>query len=247
MNIKLNLKVKLNLGYVDVLENVMCDSGGFPYVGLHETPHIDYIALYSDLAEYHKTPNTCVSFYEYDDIIDGKDGLWNCIVRADGPRLEKFKKRFERVPYIIEPDYTVAGDLPPECNAFAVFKARVVGAWLSLNTRAQIIPNIQYVGKTSLSYCFRGIKNGSFVAYSAKGNFRTPDGMSFIEESINATVDAINPQGIIIFTTSPLLSNNNHIFSHARDRGVEILMPDTRAKIRNCILLEKRRATNGKI
>ena len=86
---------------------------------------IDYIALYSDIAEYNKTVNTCVSFYQYDHIFDGIHGLYNSILYRDGKRLQKFKERFENVKYIIGPDYSLYGDFPNALQIFNIYKSRL--------------------------------------------------------------------------------------------------------------------------
>ena len=56
-------------------------------VGKYDMPKVycnpaelpDYIALYSQPCEYHKTANTCVSFYDYDIKFDNDNGLYNAI------------------------------------------------------------------------------------------------------------------------------------------------------------------------
>lgn len=239
MSNKYDFIKKLNLGYLNVIDEIQCEENGFPCIGIHRVPKIDYISLYKDRAEYLKTENTAVGFYEYDETFDGPNGLWNSIVYDDQKKLHDFVERFKGCKYIIEPDYTVAGDLPDICNNHASFKARVVGAWLKMNTSAEIIPNISYVNEKSLTHCFKGIEEGSFMAYSTKGNLRGKEGRDFICKSINVAIDSIHPIGILIFTTSSSLSENDAIFDYAKKHEVKILIPETRARSRNEFLVKK--------
>ena len=100
-------------------------SGNFdlPIVGNHDdVSGIDYLALYSEPSDYNKTENTCVCFYQYDHVFDGIHGLYNSIIYQDTDRLEKFKKRFENVKYIISPDYSLYGDFPNALQLFNIYK-----------------------------------------------------------------------------------------------------------------------------
>ena len=100
---------------------------------------IDYLALYSDLQDYHKTENTCVCFYQYDHVFDGIHGLYNSIIHQDKKRLEKFRERFKNVKYIIGPDYSLYGDFPVPLQIFNVYKSRLCSAWLKANTKAIVV------------------------------------------------------------------------------------------------------------
>lgn len=235
----------LNLGILNVLDSIPCSEEGIPQIGLHHIPYIDYCALYSDLCEYDKTDSTCLTFYEYDNVFDGRNGLWNSLVYDDKRALNAFKNRFKDLRYIAGPDFTVAADLPEEWNRFACFKSAVINGWLRLNTHAEIIPNISYVGKESLAYCFAGIEKGSFLAYSTKGNLNSLEGKEFVKESLKAAIDAIEPIGIMIFATSFRLSKDDPLFAYAISKGVEILIPETRARERNRLLSKE--TNNGKI
>ena len=80
MRRKKNLKKLLNLGILDYT-NLTPKYGelDMPYVYCSSVPRIDYLATYSQPSTYFRTPNTAVSFFEYDVFFDGLYGLWNGI------------------------------------------------------------------------------------------------------------------------------------------------------------------------
>ena len=75
-----DLTKKLNLNYLGLtnktyavgeydLPEVICNTSVYP----------DYIAGYSNPGNYHKTLNTAVAYYQFDDTFDGIHGLYNDI------------------------------------------------------------------------------------------------------------------------------------------------------------------------
>jgi len=80
MKKKKDLITKLNLNILNYTNKTIGDGYyDFPtlYCNLKEPP--DYIALYSQPCDYHRTNKTVLSFYDYDDKFDGYDGLYNAI------------------------------------------------------------------------------------------------------------------------------------------------------------------------
>ena len=67
MKKKKNLIKLLNLNLLDYT-NTTPKYGelDMPYIRCKIIPTIDYLATYSQPSTYFKTPNTCVSFFEYD-------------------------------------------------------------------------------------------------------------------------------------------------------------------------------------
>lgn len=104
MRFRHDLKRKLNLNFLDVTNKTVC-------VGKYDLPKLycdpdeypDYLALYSQPCDYHKTKNTCVCFYNYDDSFDGRNGLYQAIYWDDTTRLKEFRERFKGVKYFISP------------------------------------------------------------------------------------------------------------------------------------------------
>ena len=88
MKWKNDLKKKLNLSYLD-LTNKTRKVGIYNFPRLLCNPSVlpDYIALYTQPSEYHRTLKTCLAFYNYDNTFDGIDGLYNAIYYNDVSRL----------------------------------------------------------------------------------------------------------------------------------------------------------------
>lgn len=199
-----------------------------PIVGnFDDISNIDYIALYSDLSEYDKTTNTCVSFYQYDHIFDGVNGLYNSIVYQNNKRLDFFKDRFKNVKYIIAPDYSLFGDFPNALQIFNVYKSRVCLCWLSANTKAKIIPNIRWSLPFSFDYCFDGIMIGSNIAIGILGQIRNKKNNKMFIEGFKKAIDRIKPKNIIVYG---FVSETNFekLFAYARSKGIKIIVPHSK-------------------
>lgn len=73
-----NLIKLLNLHYLKYAnKTVSCGEFDMPALYCNIDTYPDYIALYSNVKDYHKTERTAISFYQFDDVFDGKDGLFS--------------------------------------------------------------------------------------------------------------------------------------------------------------------------
>lgn len=188
---------------------------------------IDYLALYSDTAEYSKTANTAVCFYQYDHVFDGIHGLYNSIVYKDDERLSKFRERFKDVKWIVAPDYSLFGDFPNAVQIYNVYRSRVCAAWLSANTGARVIPNVRWSFPFTFDYCFDGIMKGSNVAVGLLGLVKGNDNRAMFLEGFKRMVDAVQPKAILVygFVTE---SNIENLLGYAMERGVRIVIPHSK-------------------
>lgn len=188
---------------------------------------IDYLALYSDTAEYSKTANTAVCFYQYDHVFDGIHGLYNSIVYKDDERLAKFRERFKDVKWIVAPDYSLFGDFPNAMQIYNVYRSRVCAAWLSANTGAKVIPNVRWSFPFTFDYCFDGIMKGSNVAVGLLGLVKGNDNRAMFLEGFKRMVDAVQPKAILVygFVTE---SNIENLLGYAMERGVRIVIPHSK-------------------
>lgn len=120
-----DLQKRLNLNYLS-LTNKTQKTGKYDFPILLCNPTIlpNYIALYTQVCEYHKTDLTCLAFYNYDDTFDGMDGLYNAIYYNDKKRLDYYRKRFEGIKFFISPDYSVCGDIDKAENIYRIVKSR---------------------------------------------------------------------------------------------------------------------------
>lgn len=188
---------------------------------------IDYLALFSDLQDYHKTENTCVCFYQYDEVFDGVHGLYNSIIYQDENRMKKFRERFKGVKYIVAPDYSLFGDFPNALQIFNVYRSRLVACWLIANTGAIIIPNVRWTFDFSYDYCFDGIIKGSNIAIGVLGQMHHKDNKAMFLAGFKKAIDAIEPKSILIygFVTE---KNIDEYFGYARSKGIELIVPHSK-------------------
>ncbi|GHU51391.1 hypothetical protein FACS189459_7040 [Bacilli bacterium] len=85
------------------------------YSGIFDLPEVccfpssipDYLCLYSEFKNYHKTEKTCVCFFQEDKIFDGQNGIFNSIIYKNEKALNRIKERFSGINYFISPDYSM--------------------------------------------------------------------------------------------------------------------------------------------
>lgn len=188
---------------------------------------IDYLALYSDLKDYNKTENTCICFYQYDHVFDGVHGLYNSIIYQDTERLERFRQRFEKVKYIIAPDYSLFGDFPNALQIFNVYKSRVCMCWLLQNTKAIVIPNIRWSLPFAYNYCFDGIMKNSNIAIGLMGMMHHKENKNIFLDGFKRSIDCIMPKSIIVygFITK---DNIDEYLGYAIKKGIKIIVPHSK-------------------
>ncbi len=237
-NIEEDLKEKLNLKYMDLInKTTCCGMYDMPKVLSPKYVNIDYLALYSNKNEYNKTNNTCVCFYEYDKIFDSKNSLFNAFYENDIKLLNKYKIRFKDVLYFISPDYSVCGDIPENRNINNVFKSRLVSLGLTLLFDKLVIPNITYASRKSFTYMLDGLEDCNVVAFSTKGSLKDIRQKELLIEAIKYTVDHLHKlKQIIVYDVSIDNSNTIKLFDYPISKGIEVLIPNNLLKNRNIIL-----------
>jgi hypothetical protein len=217
MNTKKNLKKLLNLTHLDYTNlTAKCGILDMPYLKCTEIPIIDYMANYSQPAQYSYSANTCVTFFEYDNTFDGINGLWNAIYYKIENRLKFYKKRFQGVKYFVAPDYSKCGDVPEIENLYRQYKSRIVSIWLTMNLHAIVIPLVSCANKTGMEYMLDGMEDCSAVAFNAKGALGNPSQLKIFIESIKYTVDHLqNLKTILVYSSSPNKNKILEIFDYA--------------------------------
>lgn len=237
MRFKQDLMKKLNLNILDLTNQTVTEGLlDLPvlYCDIHEYP--DYIALYSQPSDYHKTMNTAVSFYDYDNKFDGPKGLYQAIYYNDVKRLNEFKDRFKDVKYFISPDYSVCGDVHNYRNYHRLGRAREVAIWLTTECNAMTIPNISYANERDLIYITDGLKNVSIVAFSTKGKINDKIDYDLLTKAVKKVVDDLPKlKAIIVYDVTVINKQSNLIFSYAKSKGINVIIPNNMLKNRNII------------
>lgn len=238
MKKKTNLKKLLNLGILEYT-NITTKYGKYdmPYVCCKTLPTIDYLATYSQPCTYHHSPNTAVTFFEYDIFFDGLYGLWNAIYYGVQELQEFYIERFQGVRYFIAPDFSKCGDVSEAENNHRQFRSRIVAIWLTMNLHALVIPLVSCANDIGMQYMLDGMQDCSVVAFNAKGPMGNPRQLEILKRSIKRTVDSLHKlRMILVYSSSPDIEKVLSIFQYAIDSGIDVQVPDNMLQSRNRLL-----------
>lgn len=229
-----NLRKLLNLNYT-LLTNKTYSSGQYDLPKLICDTHVlpDYLADYCHPTDYHMTRNTAVVFFQYDIEIDGRNSLYSAIYYNDTKLLEKFKARFAGVKFFFSPDYSQFGDVDLIENLYRLKKSRIVSLWLTMEMGAVVIPIITYPTIDMLDIFLAGLEDCKVVAFSTKGYVRNRIEKRILLEAVKYTVDKLDLRAIVVYDVCGDNKAVDEIFSYAREKGIEIVVPLNTMKIRN--------------
>lgn len=170
-----------------------------PLVGYFGDEFPDYIALYTNLFEYHKTKNTAVAFFQYDEQFDSINSIWNAICLKKEKLLRKYKERFKNIQFVICPDYSITGDMPKAMQIFNIYRSRIVGIWLRDYCGCTLIPNLRFNNSNSYDFCFDGIAYGSVVCLSILGLCAKKEDVCNLKNGLHEAIKRIRPKTIILY------------------------------------------------
>ena len=237
-----NLEKLLNLSYLKFAnKTVSRGCMDMPAINCNISVFPDYIALYGQKNLYHKTVHTAVAFFQYDSDFDGKNGLYWAIYYDVKERLKYFKERFKGVKYVIIPDFSELGDIHKIENNYRLFKGRIIGLWFMFEIGAVVIPNITFPTAESKDFALDGYEECSVAAISTKGHMDDFAENMRLRENIRLTVDKLpNLKAFIVYDVCGTNDATFDTFSYAREKNIEIIIPDNALKSRNIALHEKR-------
>lgn len=204
---------------------------GLPMIGDFHDEYPDYIALFNHPKDFHRTINTAVSFYIFDDKFDDIDGLYEAIIYKDIELLKYYKYLLTNVKYIIAPDYSMYGNLKESTLIHQLEKEAVVVGWLVLEIQAIVYPNLTYGLRKTFEWCFKNIYVGSNVAISLKGCTSGEDKAICID-AIKYVVDNIQPKAIIVYSTS-CDKTTKEILKYAYDNNIPVIIVENALRIQN--------------
>ena len=230
----LELSKKLNLNYLNYTNlTITAKSNDLPTLYCKPSYYPDFLALSSELGLYNKTNATAVCFYEFDNIMDGQNGLANAIYYANQKQLEQFKKRFAEVKYFIMPDFTQAGDGLRIDNENRLLRARLVAIWLMVELNAYVLPNITTPDLERLEFFLDGYQECDAIAISTKGHMQDVTERNQLRDVINRTVSYLHPKAIIVYDVCGDQAETYRLFEYAAKMGVRIIVPSNTLQIRN--------------
>lgn len=235
-------KKRLLLNYLDYTNKTRkCGKLELPSVQCNTEVVPDYIALYSQVSDYHHTTMTAVAHFQFDDVFDGQHGLYNAIYYKNRKDLRMFKKRFKGVRFVIAPDCSECGDVDLLENLYRLKRARVISLWLTIELGICVIPLITFPNLDFLPFVLEGLKECSVVAFSTKGYINNAEEREILKKAIKVTVCALHLKKIIVYDVCKTDEKALAIFEYALQKGVEIAIPNNILKNRNKAKLK----TNG--
>lgn len=244
VNEQRDLKRLLNYNHLNLTnKTVCCGRLDLPEIqcDLPELP--DYIALYSQPSDYHRTKNTAVCFYDYDSKMDGQHGLYNAIKYNNKKDIAFFKERFEGVKIFFMPDYSIFGDIQAYENHHRMGRAREVALWLTLENNSIVIPNIAAGSRRDFDYIFDGYDKVRVAGVSTKSKLPKKTDRELLQDTINeALVRMTELETFIVYDISADNKDADRLFQKARENGIRVIIPDNSMKIRNRILKVRRDA-----
>ncbi len=231
---EIDLKKRMNLYYLNLtnktkvvgkynLPALQCKTNVFP----------DYLALYNQPGDYHKTANTAICFFLYDDTFDRIDGLYNAIYHNDKKRLSYYKNRFKNVKFFISPDYSLFGDIDEIENKYRIRKGRIVSLWLTEELDAIVIPLITYPTYESLDFVLNGLEECEVVAFSTKGYITNKEEYNYLKDAIEYTINHLNLKAIVVYDCCGTNYKVYSLFESAISKGIEIVIPNNSLKNQN--------------
>ena len=237
-----DLKKKLNYNHLKLTnKTVCCGELNLPEIHCDLKTYPDYIALYSQPSDYHRTNLTAVSFFDFDNKIDGQHGLYNAIKYDNKKDLNFLKKRFQDVKIFIMPDYSVFGDIQAYRNYYQMGIAREATLWLTLEMNSIVIPNIAAGSKDDFKYIFDGYEKVKVACVSTKSKLQNRDERELLQATIDEAL--LRMPLLEAFVVYDITADNrvaNILFENARQKGIKIVIPDNSMKIRNRILKVRR-------
>ncbi len=144
--------------------------------------------------------------------------------------------------FFFTPDYSQFGEVNDIEEHYRLLKARVVGIWLVMELGAVVIPFITAPTPDSIEFALDGLEDCSVVAFSTKGYVNDPVERGIIKELVRLTVDKLDLRAIVVYDVCSTNAAVDDIFSYAREKGIEIVVPANALKERNIARREERRA-----
>ena len=238
MNYRTNNRDLLNLNHLDLTNQTFClGQMGFPALRCILTEEFpDYIALYTQPGDYKHTKNTCIAFYNFDKKFNGQNGLLNAIQYKNKKDLDFFKKRLSGHRFFLMPDISVFGDVQPYRNYYNMGTAREAAIWLTTECDGIVIPTIPYANREYFKFMLESYDNVNTLGISTKGKLNHKEDMALMKDAIIYTVNNLPLlETFIVYDVSVDNKKAHEVFSYAIEKGVRVIIPDNKLKLRNRI------------
>lgn len=227
------MKYLLNLGIADLLNQSELNEYDLPIHYCDPRVYPDYIALNTEKSKYHLTSATALGFYTFDKSFDNKNGLFDAIYRKDKKLLQKYKKLYAGINFVIAPDYSLFDDIWIFENQARLLKIRIIMLWFVLEIGAVVIPNAVYLKKESLPMYLSGLENCTVMCFSTKGHVRRACDRARVKETVKFVVDNFPLKTILVYSVCGKDETSMKLFSYALAKGINVLIVDNTMRRRN--------------
>lgn len=227
------LRYQLNYGIADLLNKAVLNDYHLPIHHCDPRVYPDYIALNKENSKFHFTPATALGFYSYDRTFDKIDGLYNAIYYKDKRLLEKYKKLYENIHFVIGPDYSLFDNIWIYENESRLLKIRVIMLWFVIEIGAVVIPNAIYISPDKLPQYLSGFENCTVMCFSTKGQVRYAKNRSRVKETVKYVVDHFPLKVILVYSVCGKDETSLKLFEYAIAHGVEVRIVDNTLRRRN--------------
>ena len=218
---------KVAIEYKWLLDNtVPSKTGRMPCLSCHLDVYPEYLALPSEPGKYNHNVLAALCFYVWDEKFDRIDGLVNAIKYNNIERLDYFKKIYYNVKIVVTPDFSQIKGFYPCINEERLFNARLVALWFTNELGAIIIPNMTYTDENSFPLMVDGLDDCNTVCFSAVSCLSNNEDNKLITKAIKYTVDHLNLDAIIVFTSTPHDEKIYKLFRYALDNNIKVIIPD---------------------
>ena len=228
-----NLRYQLNYGIADLLNKAVLNDYHLPIHHCNPMIYPDYIALNTEKSKFHFTPTTALGFYSYDRTFDKIDGLYNAIYYNNKKLLEKYKKMYENIKFVIGPDYSLFDNIWMYENESRLLKIRVIMLWFVMEIGAIVIPNAIYVSPDKLPQYLSGFENCTVMCFSTKGQVRYSKNRLRVKETVKYVVDNFPLKVILVYSVCGKDETSLKLFEYAITHGIEVRIVDNTLRKRN--------------
>lgn len=236
------LRYQLNYGIADLLNRAVINEDGLPIHHCDPAVYPDYIALNTEPAMFHLTPATALGFYSYDRTFDRIDGLYNAIYYHDKRLLNKYKKMYAGIRFVIAPDYSLFDNIWSYENESRLLRIRVIMLWFVMEIGAVVIPNAVYLAIDKLPRYLSGFENSTVMCFSTKGQVRHARNRARVKETVRYVVDHYPLKTILVYSVCGNDATSLKLFEYAASQGIDVRIVDNTLRRRNQARIHKEAA-----
>lgn len=237
---EIQLAHKLNYGILDLMQQCTINEYHLPIHYCDPKTCPDYFALSTKKKEYHSTPNTGVVFYCYDREFDNQTGLFEAIYYQNKKQLDKYKKQFANVKFIVAPDYSMFDNVWSLENDSRLWKVRIIMLWFVVEMKATVIPNAIYLSTDKLEKYLSGFENCKVMCFSTKSHIRYARDRKRIKETVQYVVDNLNITTVLVYSVCAKDETSLKLFEYAISKGIAVKIIDNSQRQRNILNMQKR-------